>query len=101
MSRRFPFIAVYMMSSRPGGPLYTGVTADLNRRVYGHQSGLADGFTRKYNCKMLVWYEMHDLMGAAIQREKRIKKYPRRWKVNLIEAMNPDWRDLAETLWHN
>ncbi|PWE18757.1 GIY-YIG nuclease [Marinicauda salina] len=89
---------VYIMASRRNGTLYCGVTNDLIRRVYEHREGLGDGFTRRYGVKMLVWYETFGDVRLAIQREKTIKKYPRRWKLNLIEAMNPDWRDLWEDI---
>ncbi|MGJ8531854.1 MAG: GIY-YIG nuclease family protein [Alphaproteobacteria bacterium] len=89
---------VYMMASKRKGTLYTGVTSDLPRRAYEHREGLAPGFTRTYACKMLVWYEAHDTMLAAIQREKTIKHYVRQWKLNLIEELNPNWDDLYETL---
>jgi putative endonuclease len=101
MSKRYPCIAVYMMASRKNGPIYIGVTNDLVRRVHEHQEQLRTGFTSKYNCKSLVWYEIHDLMSAAIQRERRLKHLLRYWKIELIERRNPDWRDLSETLWHN
>lgn len=99
MSKRFPFIAVYMMSSRKNGPIYIGVTADLIRRVYEHQEGLSSGFVQRYNCRRLVWYEKHELMSEAIYREKRLKRWLRAWKIDLIETTNADWRDLSETLW--
>lgn len=89
---------VYMMASKRKGTLYTGVTSDLPRRGYEHREGLAPGFTRTYACKMLVWYEAHETMLAAIQREKTIKHYVRQWKLNLIEELNPNWDDLYETL---
>lgn len=89
---------VYMMASKRKGTLYTGVTSDLPRRAYEHREGLAPGFTRTYACKMLVWYEAHETMLAAIQREKTIKHYVRQWKLNLIEELNPNWDDLYETL---
>jgi putative endonuclease len=99
MSQRFPCIAVYMMASRKDGPIYIGVTNDLVRRVYEHQERLRRGFTSKYNCRRLVWYEVHEMMSAAIGRERRLKHWLRAWKVELIEAQNPQWRDLSETLW--
>ena len=94
VSERWPFIAVYIMTSRPFGPVYTGVTSNLPRRVWEHREGAAPGFTKEHGLKMLVWYEQHELMTAAIQREKSLKRYYRSWKLNLIEAMNPEWRDL-------
>ncbi len=95
---RFDTIAVYMMTDRRYRVLYTGVTADLVFRVSQHRIGEGSEFTRKYNCKRLVWYEVHDDMRAAIQRETSIKRYPRQWKINLIEAENPDWLDLWEAI---
>jgi putative endonuclease len=88
--------AVYMLASRRNGTLYTGVTSNLQARIYQHRNGLVRGFTREYGVKLLVWYELHDRMEGAILREKRIKKWNRAWKLELIEAGNPDWRDLAE-----
>lgn len=87
-------ISVYMMANRRQGALYTGVTSDLPRRAWEHREGVNPGFTRKYGCRRLVWYEVHEEMTAAIQRESNIKHYSRAWKINLIEAMNPDWLDL-------
>jgi putative endonuclease len=87
-------IAVYIMANRRNGTLYTGVTANLSRRAYQHREGLTPGFTRKWGCKKLVWYQPHEDIAAAIAREKRIKRYPRQWKINLIEADNPHWFDL-------
>ncbi len=98
MSGRYDNVATYMMASRPFGVLYVGVTNDLPRRVYEHREGLVDGFTRTYGCKMLVWYESNELMTAAIQREKAIKHWPRAWKLNLIEQVNPEWADLYPAL---
>lgn len=89
---------VYMMASKRSGTLYTGVTSDLPRRAYEHRDCLTPGFTRTYGCKMLVWYEAHDTMLLAIQREKTVKHYVRQWKLNLIEELNPNWDDLYETL---
>jgi putative endonuclease len=98
LSDRYSFIAVYMMSSRPFGPLYTGVTSNLIKRAYEHRQGLTPGFTKTYGLKMLVWYEQHETMDVALQREKSLKRYRRVWKVNLIEQFNPDWADLYPTL---
>ena len=72
------------------------MTSDLLGRVYGHRTGQLRGFTRRYAVKLLVWFEQHPTMESAILREKRIKKWNREWKLALIEAANPDWRDLAE-----
>jgi putative endonuclease len=74
------------------------VTSNLTARVHQHRQGLVRGFTRKYGIKLLVWFEQHPTMESAITREKRIKKWNRAWKLELIEAANPDWRDLAEDL---
>ena len=89
--------AVYIMASGRNGTLYTGVTSDIVQRVWQHKNG-AVGFTSRYDCKMLVWYEIHDDMSAAIAREKQIKAGSRRKKLALIEAMNPDWEDLFESI---
>jgi putative endonuclease len=86
---------VYILASQRNGTLYTGVTSDLMGRIYVHREGLVEGFTRQYGVKMLVWFEQHATMEHAIQREKRIKKWNREWKLRLIEEGNPEWRDLA------
>ena len=88
---------VYILASKRNGTLYVGVTRDLRRRIEEHRQGLIEGFTKRYGVKRLVWVERHESIAAAIQREKTIKKYPRRWKLNLIERLNPQWRDLSET----
>ena len=85
---------VYMLASKRNGTLYVGVTNDLVRRVWEHKEGIADGFTRRYGVKLLVYYEEHARIIEAIQREKTLKRWYRRWKLNAIEAFNPDWRDL-------
>ncbi|MCW0199929.1 GIY-YIG nuclease family protein [Sphingopyxis sp.] len=87
---------VYLLASRRNGTLYTGVTSNLLQRIHQHREGLIPGFTREYGVKFLMWFEQHATMDAAIQREKRIKKWNRAWKLELIETDNPDWRDLAE-----
>jgi putative endonuclease len=92
------FIAVYMMSNRKHGALYIGVTSNLIQRVLQHRSGELPGFTLKYGLKRLVWYERHDFMTIAIQREKSLKKYRRDWKINLIENENRHWDDLFDDL---
>ncbi len=91
---RFDAIAVYMMTDRRFGVLYTGVTSDLVHRVSQHRAGEACAFTRKYNCTRLVWYEVHADMRVAIQRETSLKRYRRAWKEKLIAEANPDWLDL-------
>ena len=85
---------VYILASAPRGTLYVGVTNDLIRRVYEHREGFVAGFTRKYGVKMLVYFEEHGSIIAAIQREKNIKHWSREWKVQLILRDNPQWRDL-------
>ena len=90
--------AVYIMASKRNGTLYVGVTSDLPRRAYEHREGLVEGFTARYGCKLLVWYEPHDDMTSAIEREKQIKAGSRKRKVALIEAESPTWRDLYEEL---
>lgn len=85
---------VYIMSSNANGTLYVGVTSDLIRRVYQHKEGLVEGFTKKYHVKKLVYYEIYEEVLYAIQREKNLKFWIRNWKIELIEKMNPEWRDL-------
>lgn len=85
---------VYLVASRKHGTLYLGVTNDLVRRTCEHRNRLIRGFTAKYGVDRLVWFETHEDVGAAIAREKEIKKWRRDWKIALIEANNPDWRDL-------
>ena len=86
--------AVYILSNQRRGTLYIGVTSQLIRRIHEHKSGAAPGFTKKYQLHHLVWYELHDSMYAAIEREKRLKKWHRQWKIELIERLNPQWIDL-------
>ena len=86
------------MASKRNGTLYVGVTNDLARRAYEHRMGAAEGFTRKHNVKRLVWYETHGDIEVAIAREKTIKRWPRKFKLNVIEQMNPEWDDLYLTL---
>lgn len=84
----------YILASHRFGTLYTGVTNDLVRRTYEHKEGSVEGFTSRYDVKLLVWYEVHATILAAIQREKNIKHWSRDWKIQLIEKMNPAWNDL-------
>ena len=91
---------VYLLASRKHGTLYLGVTNDLVRRVFEHRNNLVRGFTSRYGITRLVWFETHDEIMAAISREKEIKKWRRDWKISLIEADNPDWRDLWEAITH-
>ena len=86
--------AVYIMASKRNGTLYIGVTSNLLQRVWQHREGVVDGFTNTYDVKMLVWYEQHESMESAIRREKAMKKWNRAWKLKVIEATNPAWRDL-------
>jgi putative endonuclease len=90
--------AVYILASGRHGTLYIGVTSDLPARVHVHREGLIPGFTRDYEVKRLVFFEAHDTMDAAIVREKRLKKWRRAWKIELIETRNPHWDDLAVTV---
>jgi putative endonuclease len=90
--------AVYIMTNKRNGTLYTGVTSNLARRAYEHREALAAGFTSRYACKMLIWHEHDDDMISAIGREKQIKAGSRRKKLALIEGLNPTWRDLYEDL---
>jgi putative endonuclease len=89
---------VYILASRRNGTLYVGVTSDLVRRVYEHKSDLVDGFTKRYGVHSLVYYESTSEVASAIQREKRIKKWNRAWKIELIERANQDWKDLYHEL---
>jgi len=88
------------MASKRNGTLYTGVTSDLVMRVWQHRTGCGDGFTKRYGCKMLVWYDVGGDMEHAILREKQIKGGTRARKLALIEAMNPEWRDLWDDIAH-
>lgn len=87
---------VYIVTNKPRGVLYTGMTDDLNRRVWEHREHLRKGFTDKYNCEILVWYEVHETRESAFLRERRIKEWKREWKIRLIEEINPEWRDIEE-----
>jgi putative endonuclease len=86
------------MASKRHGTLYIGVTADLVKRVYEHKNNLVDGFTKKYNIHMLVYYQQFEDIEAAILEEKRLKKWNRKWKIELIERNNPEWRDLYKNI---
>ena len=85
---------LYILANKPGGTLYVGVTNDLIRRVFEHREGSVEGFTKRHNLKMLVYYEQHETVPLAIQREKNIKHWSREWKIDLIVSLNPEWRDL-------
>ncbi len=85
---------VYILASDRYGTLYIGVTSDLIKRIWQHKNNIVEGFTRKYDVHNLVWFEQHETMESAISREKALKAWRRDWKLNLIEAKNPEWRDL-------
>lgn len=90
--------AVYVLASKRNGTLYIGVTSNLCNRIAEHKHGAIAGFTQKYNVKMLVWFQYFESMEQAIMQEKRMKEWRRKWKLELIETSNPNWRDLfAET----
>ncbi len=84
----------YIVTNKPNGTFYTGITSDLPRRIFEHKQGLTKGFTQKYNLKFLVYYEIHEDVKFAIEREKIIKKWRRSIKIEAIKKMNPYWRDL-------
>jgi putative endonuclease len=89
---------VYLLASRRNGTLYIGMTDDLARRVWQHRIEAVPGFTSKYGVKMLVWYEPHETRESAFMRERQLKKWNRAWKLQLIERMNPFWRDMWDDL---
>ncbi len=89
---------VYILASRRNGTLSVGVTSDLVKRIWEHKNDLIEGFTKRYGIHMLVWFESHETMLSAIVREKAIKEWKRRWKVEMIERSNPEWRDLYSGL---
>ena len=87
---------VYIMASRKNGTIYIGVTNDLERRVSEHKNNTAEGFTKKYSIHKLVYYEVTNNPESAIEREKHLKKWNRKWKLEIIEKNNPNWNDLSE-----
>jgi putative endonuclease len=87
---------IYILASKKNGTLYVGMTNDLVRRFYEHKSGFIEGFTKKYSINKLVYFESTSDVNEAILREKRLKKWKRQWKIELIEKSNPGWRDLSE-----
>ena len=89
---------VYILASHRNGTIYTGVTGNLLARMWQHKNDLVEGFTKKYGIHTLVYYEVHEDMRSAINREKQIKKWKRAWKLALIEKQNPTWRDLYDAL---
>jgi putative endonuclease len=89
---------VYIMASQRNGTIYIGVTSDLKNRVWQHKEGQAQGFTKQYGCKILVWYQHFENLHDARRREVQMKSWKRLWKLREIEEMNPDWNDLYESL---
>ena len=89
---------VYILASKANGTLYVGVTSDLVGRIWQHKNSVYGGFTKEYTIHTLVWYESHDTMESAIEREEAIKRWKRAWKIRLIEETNPQWLDLYEEL---
>jgi putative endonuclease len=89
---------VYILASKRNGTLYIGVTSNLVQRIWQHKEGLVEGFTKKYNIKLLVYFEVHETVESAITREKQMKKWERAWKIKLIERNNPEWRDLTDMI---
>ncbi|MDX2277136.1 MAG: GIY-YIG nuclease family protein [Hyphomonadaceae bacterium] len=90
----YDLIAVYIVASKRNGTLYLGVTSDLLQRALEHREGRIDGFSKKYGCRTLVWWEQHHDLNLAIKREKQMKGWKRAWKLAAIESDNPTWRDL-------
>ena len=90
--------AVYILAGKRNGTLYIGLTSDLVKRVWEHKNDMTEGFSKSYSIHNLVWYELHENMESAILREKRLKRWKRAWKLKLIESVNPDWRDLYDTI---
>jgi putative endonuclease len=90
--------AVYILASKRNGTLYVGVTSDLIKRIWEHKNNMVEGFTKRYDVHQLVWYELHETMESAIQREKQIKEWKRKWKLELIERANPNWRDFYQVI---
>ncbi len=90
--------SVYILASKRNGTLYTGVTSNLKKRVWEHKNNMVEGFTKRYSIHSLVWYELHERMETAILKEKRIKEWKRKWKLQLIESDNPNWADLYDSI---
>jgi len=88
---------VYILANRRNGTLYVGMTDDLVKRIWQHREGVIEGFTNRYGVKTLVWFEAHDARESAFARERQIKKWNRKWKLQMIERQNPEWRDI----WHD
>mgnify|MGYP005858407053 CR=1 FL=1 len=90
--------AVYILANKRNGTIYIGVTSNLVKRIHEHKNDVVRGFSHKYAIHKLVYYELHESMAAAIHREKCLKKWNRAWKLNLIEGMNPEWKDLFDEI---
>ncbi len=90
--------AVYILASKRNGTLYTGVSSDLVKRVWEHKNDMVEGFTKRYSVHRLVWFELHENMESAILKEKRVKEWKRKWKIQLIESKNPNWQDLYQNI---
>ena len=90
--------AVYLLASKINGTLYVGVTSNLVQRIYQHREGLIEGFTKRYDIKTLVWYELHSTMESVIAKEKAMKEWRREWKIERIRDMNPSWDDLYASI---
>ena len=90
--------AVYILASKRSGTLYTGVTSDLIKRMWEHKNNLAEGITKRYGVHDLVWFELHENMNSAIEREKNIKEWKRQWNIKLIESNNFNWKDLYDDI---
>jgi putative endonuclease len=86
------------MASAKNGTIYIGVTSDLIKRIWEHKNNLVEGFTKRYDVHLLVWFELYENMDSAIEREKNMKEWKRVWKLNLIDKSNPDWRDLYDDI---
>lgn len=89
---------VYIMASARNGTIYIGSTVDLTKRVWEHRNGVVEGFTKRYGCRLLVWYEAHGSRESARLRERQMKEWKRRWKIDEIEGLNPDWADLYDRI---
>lgn len=89
---------VYLLCNKPYGVFYIGFTSDLIKRVHEHKEGFVDGFSQKFNTQLLVYYEILDDPEHAIKREKRLKRWPREWKINAINKFNPEWKDLYQDI---
>ncbi len=89
---------IYIVTDKPYGTLYIGVTSGISRRAWEHRNDVVEGFTKRYDLKRLVYIEAHEDIRTAIEREKRLKRWRRAWKIDLIQSVNPTWTDLYDTL---